>query len=86
MTNAMIIGRVQRGESIRLRGATSAWGHSPPMHSAPVCGAAGGNDLEFIVAGSDFRLNGVRLGASLAGNLSSELISITGIAPGSKLP
>jgi hypothetical protein len=24
--------------------------HSPPMHSAPVCGAAGGNDLEFIVA------------------------------------
>jgi hypothetical protein len=52
------------------------------MHSAPVCGAAGGNDLEFIVAGSDFRLNGVRLGASLAGNLSSELISITGIAPG----
>jgi hypothetical protein len=25
-------------------------GHSPPMHSAPVCGAAGGNDLEFIVA------------------------------------
>jgi hypothetical protein len=46
------------------------------MHSAPVCGAAGGNDLEFIVAGSDFRLNGVRLGASLAGKLSSELISI----------
>jgi hypothetical protein len=36
--------------------------------------------------GSDFRLNGVRLGASLAGNLSSELISIAGIAPGSKLP
>jgi hypothetical protein len=56
------------------------------MHSAPVCGSAGGNDLNSSWRGSDFRLNGVRLGASLAGNLSSELISIAGIAPGSKLP
>jgi hypothetical protein len=55
----------------------SAVEHSPPMIE---------NITDVIVAGSDFRLNGVRLGASLAGNLSSELISITGIAPGSKLP
>jgi hypothetical protein len=48
-TNAMIIGR-NNEENLFACGRDYRLGHSPPMHSAPVCGAAGGNDLQFIVA------------------------------------
>ena len=37
-------------ENLFACGGDFRLGSFAPMHSAPVCGAAGGNDLEFIVA------------------------------------